>query len=338
MEGLKSNMKINLPIITDVNEEADLDTHERPQNLQKNGYQPLSHIHNSREIIDLSPIYENSSDACSSHDDLRETNEYELQRNCKNLNFDFNESSSATPNSLSQTQSENSFEMGPFTDSLKNSAKKKKRVNIVHENENADTEITTLRVDSKDSVSPNCSESSKDDYLTITGTIKRGKKKGQNIDVKLNISREELEIIERSIIVEEYSKMDMSVCSLYNGPHIFVLSLICLPIIGCLSSIFSFIMGTKTWYNILNHVIEKTNCFKKVVLAPVVILLYPFFIVIFSLGLGVYAAIAQLSYSGSNWWKEVGDFEKGFYSWLCDTLGMSECSPYEVVILTDVKS
>lgn len=345
MEGLKSNMKINLPIINDVNDEDMNEVNsegESQKNNQKNGYQPLSTLHSSREIIDLSPIYENSSDACSSHGDLRENNENDIQKSCRILNSDVNESSSATPNSLSQTQSENSFEMGPMTDSLKNSAKRKKRVNIVPgiiESDNIDSEITALRVESEGSISPECSltENSKDSYLTMTGTIKRGKKKGQNVDVKLNISREELEIIEAAIVAEEYNKMDISKCSVYNGLHVFLFSLICIPFIACISAMYSFYMGTMTWYNIFSHVTENLSCIKKVLLSPIVILSYPFLIVIFTVGLGLYAGIVQLTFSGANWWKDVCDFEKGFYGWLCSSLGMSECSPYEVVVLMDVK-
>ncbi|CAB3228126.1 unnamed protein product [Arctia plantaginis] len=345
MEGLKSNMKINLPIINDVNDEDGNESNgesDTQNGVQKNGYQALSTINSSREIIDLSPIYENSSDACSSHGDLRETNESDMQKSCKVLNLDQNESSSATPNSLSQTQSENSFEMGNMTDSLKNSAKKKKRVNIVPgivESENTDTEITALRVESEGSISPECSlaESCKDGYLTMTGTIKRGKKKGQNVDVKLNISREELEIIEAAIVAEEYNKMDISKCSPYNGPHIFIFSLICIPIVTCISAIYSFYIGTMAWYNIFSHVTENVSCIKKVVLSPIVILSYPFLIVLFTVGVGLYAGIVQLTFSAANWWKDVCDFEKGFYGWLCNTLGLSECSPYEVVVLVDVK-
>ncbi|KAG6445512.1 transmembrane protein 169 [Manduca sexta] len=342
MEGLKSNMKINLPIINDVNDEDINETNidDSYKNLQKNGYQVLS-TNTSREIIDLSPIYENSSDACSSHGDLRD-NDNDLQKSCKILNNDQNESSSATPNSLSQTQSENSFEMGNMTDSLKNSAKRKKRVNIVPgilESENTDTEVTALRMESEGSISPECSLSeSRDGYLTMTGTIKRGKKKGQNVDVKLNISREELEIIEAAIVADEYNKMDISKCSLYNGPHIFLFSLICIPFVALISAIYSFYMGTITWYNIFTHVTEDFNCIKKILFAPIVILSYPFLIVIFTIGLGLYAGIVQLTFSAANWWKDVCDFEKGFYGWLCNLLGMSECSPYEVVVLMDVKA
>ncbi|XP_045517602.1 uncharacterized protein LOC123709994 [Pieris brassicae] len=338
MEGLKSNMKINLPIINDVNDEdiTDIITESKPSQ-QKNGYQPLT-LNSSREIIDLSPIYENSSDACSSHGDLRDDNE--IQKSCRMLNSDTNESACPTPNTLSQTHSEVSLEMGIMTDSLKNSAKRKKRVNIVSgitESENTETEITALRVDSEASLTTDCSLESKDGYLTMTGTIKRGKKKGQNVDVKLNISREELEIIEASIVADELSKMDVSQCSLYNGPHIFLFSLLCVPIVVCISAGYSFYMGTLAWYNIFSHVTEEFTCVKKMILAPIVILSYPFLIVIFTIGLGLYAGIVQLTFSGANWWKDVCDFEKGFYGWLCNVLGMAECSPYEVVILMDVK-
>ncbi|KPJ18531.1 Transmembrane protein 169 [Papilio machaon] len=344
MDGLKSNMKINLPIINDVNDEDLIDTNilvDAQHKLQKNGYQALSTIHNSREIIDLSPIYENSSDACSSLGDLRETMDIDTQRGCRILNSDNNESSCATPNSMSQTQSENSFEMGPLTDSLKNSAKRKKRVNIVPgvvDSENPDTEITTLRVESEGSISPSSlTDNSKDGYLTMTGTIKRGKKKGQNVDVKLNISREELEIIEAAIVAEEYNKMDVSKCSLYNGPHIFIFSLLCIPFVACISAAYSFYIGTLAWYNIFTHVTENFSWIKKAIFAPMVILSYPFLIVVFTIGVGLYAGIVQLTFSGANWWKDVCDFEKGFYGWLCNFLGMSECSPYEVVVLMDVK-
>lgn len=342
VEELKNNMKINLPVINDdednMNEANNEDTNKH--HIQKNGYQAISN--NSREIIDLSPIYENSSDACSSHGDLREA-ENELNKSCKVLNLENNESSSATPNSLSQTQSENSFEMGNLSDSLKNSARRKKKVNIVtgiHESDNTDTEITALRVDSEESISidSTLNDNSKDGYLTMTGTIKRGKKKGQNVDVKLNISREELEIIEAAIVAEEFNKMDISKCSLYNGPHIFLFSLICIPFVALISGAYSFYTGTMAWYNIFTHITEELSCIKKMFLAPIVVLLYPFLILIFTVGLGLYAGIVQLTFSGANWWKDVCDFEKGFYGWLCNTIGMSECSPYEVVILMDVKA
>ncbi|XP_004927101.1 transmembrane protein 169 isoform X1 [Bombyx mori] len=342
MEGIKSNMKIHLPIINDeIDEELESTETDVQKQPHKNGYQALCNINGSREIIDLSPIYENSSDACSSHGDLRETNEYELQKNCKIFIGEQYESSCPTPNSLSQTQSENSFEMGPLTDSLKNSAKKKKKVNIVAgvaEYENTAAENTASKLESEGPVTPECSLTEfKDGYLAMTGTIKRGKKKGQNVDVKLNISREELEIIEATIVAEEYNKMDISKCSIRNGPHVFLFTLICIPFVTCISALYSFYMGTITWYNIFTHITENFSCIKKVVLAPLIILCYPFLIVIFTIGLGLYAGIVQLTFSAGNWWKDVCDFEKGYYGWLCNMLSLSECSPYEVVVLMDVK-
>lgn len=340
VEELKNNMKINLPMINDDEEIIDNIDEIEKRYVQKNGYQAIS-TNNSREIIDLSPIYENSSDASSSHGDLQEA-ENELHKSSKVLNVENNESSSATPNSLSQTQSENSFEMGNLSDSLKNSARRKKKVNITSgtlEPENTDTEVTALRIDSEESMSVDSTlDSSKDGYLTMTGTIKRGKKKGQSVDVKLNISREELEIIEAAIVAEEYNKMDISKCSLYNGPHIFLFTLICIPFVALISGAYSFYIGTMAWYNIFNYIAEEMSVCKKLIIGPIVVMLYPFLIFIFTVGLGLYAGIVQLTFSGANWWKGVCDFEKGFYGWLCNTIGMSECSPYEVVILMDVKS
>ncbi|KOB71395.1 Uncharacterized protein OBRU01_05515 [Operophtera brumata] len=329
-------MKINLSNINaeDLNENPD---DAEKVHIQKNGYQALS-TNTSRELVDLSPIYENSSDACSSHGDLRENDD--LQKSCKVLN-EINECTSATPNSLSQTQSENSFEMGNLSDSLR-SAKKKKKVNIVselHDAENTDSEITGLKMESEcGSITGDCSlTDSKDGYLTMTGTIKRGKKKGQQIDVKLNISREELEIIEAAIVAEEYEKMDISKCSLRNGPHIFLFTMCCLPFVALVSAGYSFYIGTLAWYNIFLNLAD-TFTWKTILLLPIVVMLYPFLIVIFNIGIGLYAGIVQLTFSSVNWWMGVCDFEKGFYGWLCNAIGMSDCSPYEVVILMDVKA
>lgn len=342
MEGLKSNMKMNLPIITDVTEEDinEPDTEPEKSTGQRNGYQPLSTINSSREIIDLSPIYENSSDACSSHDDLRDSDN-DTQKSTNLLNSDCIESSSVTPNSMSQTHSEHSMEMGKGTDSLKICAKRKKHVNIVSdivESESV-TEITALRGKFHGSQSPEGSlRDSKEGYLTMAGTIKRGKKKGRKVDVTIDISREELDMIETAIAAEVYNKLDLSKFSKKNGPHIFLFTLLCIPIVACISALYSFYMGTMTWYNIFTHVTEDFNWIRKALLSPIVIMMYPFLIVTLTIGLGLYAGIVQVTSSSSIWWKEVCDLEKGFYGWFCNAFGLSACCPYEVVvILMDMK-
>lgn len=323
---------------------------DRPQNLHKNGYQQLNlNLHSSREIVDLSPIYENSSDACSSHDDVRSSNNEIIiaQKTSKTSADDTNDSNTATPNSLSQTHSETSLEIGFISEGpYKHGARKnKKKVNIasdaVEQNEDLiDTEASALKCDSESSSSPERSvmSSSTDGYLTMTGTIKRGKKKGQNIDVKLNISREELEILEAAIVAKEISKAQQwFVCTPTTGFHIVLWSFLCMPIVILFSGVYSFYIGTLTWYNIFTYVSEGKNCWKRVFISPFVILLYPFLILLFTVGVGLFAGVAQLTCCGSSWWKEVCDLEKGFYGWLCGLLHLSDCSPYEVVILTDLK-
>jgi len=50
----------------------------------------------------------------------------------------------------------------------------------------------------------------------------------------------------------------------------------------------------------------------------------------------MYAAIIQISWHYDRWITEVQDLEKGFFGWLCASLQLSDCAPYEVVILNDI--
>lgn len=172
-------------------------------------------------------------------------------------------------------------------------------------------------------------------YLTMTGTIKRGKKKGQSIDLQVNISRDELE----KIIDTEAKRKEEAccVCNLGSGLHVLMLSLLCMPFVCVVTSVYSFYIGTLTWYNMFTYFTEERSYFHKLFLSPLIILLYPFMIILCTFGLGLYAALVQLSVKFSRWWNEVGDIEKGFYGWLCNFLQLSECAPYEVVILTDIR-
>lgn len=362
LNGFKNHAIMDLPMIPDDEEKCELSPvktdkeivpsekytqNDRPQTLSKNGYHQFnSNLNGSREIVDLSPIYENSSDACSSHDDVRSSNnDIVNQRNCVMVAEDANDNNSLTPNSLSHTHSEASLETGQVSDCLfsKHSIKKtKKRVNIISDNsipsDETEIEISALKCDSETSGSPDKSIlSNTDGYLTLNGTIKRGKKKGQSVDVTLNMSREELEVLEATIVAKEMKKSRLFRCSLLSGIHIILWSLLCMPIVILLSGIYSFYIGTLTWYNIFTRVSEEKRLYIKVFVSPFVILLYPFLILMFTVGLGIYAGVVQVTYCSSTWWKEVCDFEKGFYGWLCNLLHLSDCSPYEVVILTDLK-
>lgn len=179
-----------------------------------------------------------------------------------------------------------------------------------------------------------------DSYLTMTGTVKRGRKKGQSVDLQLNISRDELEKINAAVVAVEQIQQqsnDCCACSLTTGMHILVLSIICLPFVAAYTSIYSFYIGTITWYNIFNYFNEEKSYLYRVFMSPLLILTYPFGICLCTVGLGIYAGFVQLSMSLTRWYNEVSDIEKGFYGWLCSFLRLSDCSPYEVVILTDLR-
>ncbi|KAG8184977.1 hypothetical protein JTE90_013847 [Oedothorax gibbosus] len=173
-------------------------------------------------------------------------------------------------------------------------------------------------------------------FVTMTGTVKRGRKKGQTMDMKVEMSREELDELEQSILSQQIEDDDRCFFGVRKGPHVLSLSLILVPIVLLLSSGYSFYMGTMTWYNILVYFSEKKTIFHKIFISPFLIISYPFLITLSTVGLGIYAAIVQISWHFDNWRREIQDWEKGFYGWLCGILNLEDCSPYEVVILTEV--
>lgn len=180
-----------------------------------------------------------------------------------------------------------------------------------------------------------------DSYLTMTGTVKRGRKKGQSVDLQLNISRDELAKINAAVVaveqIQQQGNNDCCSCSPTTGMHILILSIICLPFVIAYTSVYSFYIGTLTWYNIFNYFNEEKSYFMKFLMSPLLILTYPVGICLCTIGLGIYAGIVQLSLSLKRWYNEITDVEKGFYGWLCSFLHLSDCSPYEVVILTDLR-
>lgn len=183
---------------------------------------------------------------------------------------------------------------------------------------------------------------SPDNYLTMTGTIKRGKKKGQCLDVQLNISRDELEKINSTALkmqkANDNAKKSCCVCSFTSGVHILLLSLLSLPFVVVITSIYAFYIGTITWYNMFNFFNEEKSYLHKLVMSPLLVIAYPIGIVLCTIGLAIYSGIIQISTNWGKWSNEIGDIEKGFYGWLCNFLHLSDCSPYEVVILTELKA
>uniref|UniRef100_A0A2L2Y6Y7 Transmembrane protein 169 n=1 Tax=Parasteatoda tepidariorum TaxID=114398 RepID=A0A2L2Y6Y7_PARTP len=173
-------------------------------------------------------------------------------------------------------------------------------------------------------------------FVTMTGTVKRGRKKGQTLDMKVQMSREELDEIEHTILSQNIEDDDSCFCGLRKGLHVLALSIILVPLVLLLSAGYSFYMGTMTWYNILIYFSEKKTIFHKIFISPLLIITYPFLITLFTIGLGIYSAIVQISWHFDSWKQEIQDLEKGFYGWLCGVMDLEDCAPYEVVILTEV--
>ncbi|XP_056611182.1 transmembrane protein 169 [Triplophysa dalaica] len=178
-------------------------------------------------------------------------------------------------------------------------------------------------------------------YVTLTGTITRGKKKGQMVDIHMTLTEKELQEMARSkerLNAEcEDPQGSRRPCALgiSQGPHIVLWSLSCAPVVFVLSFITSFYYGTLTWYNVfLVYNEERTFC-HKITICPFLIVFYPVLIVPLALSLGLYSAVVQVSWAFSEWWISVRDLEKGFCGWACGKLGLEDCSPYSVVELLD---
>lgn len=206
--------------------------------------------------------------------------------------------------------------------------------------ESGETSVLNTELDQNSLDRYNTHISNTDSYLTMTGTVKRGRKKGQSVDLQINISREELEKINAAALIaveQTTTKNGCCICTLTTGLHILMLSIFCLPFVTIITSIYSFYIGTLTWYNMFNYFNEEKSYLHKLIMSPLLVLTYPLLIVICTIGLGIYAGIVQVSVRLNSWLNEIGDIEKGFYGWLCSLLHLSDCSPYEVVILMDLK-
>lgn len=175
-------------------------------------------------------------------------------------------------------------------------------------------------------------------YVTLTGTITRGKKKGQMVDIHVTLTDKELQELAKSKeppkedVPEKKKKCDVG---LDRGPHIVLWTIICLPIIFVLSFVVSFYYGTITWYNIFLVYNEERTFWHKITFCPFLIIFYPIIIMVVSFSLGLYSAVAQVAWSFGYWWHAVRDMEKGFCGWLCSKLGLEDCSPYSIVELLD---
>lgn len=175
-------------------------------------------------------------------------------------------------------------------------------------------------------------------YVTLTGTITRGKKKGQMVDIHVTLTEKELQELAKSKEIpqsEEERKKQPCDVGLYWGPHAVLWGLLCAPVVFLLSFIVSFYYGTITWYNIFLVYNEERTFWHKITICPILIVFYPVLITVISLSISVYTAITQVSWSFAEWWQDVRDMEKGFCGWLAGILGLEDCSPYSIVELLE---
>ncbi|XP_055967558.1 transmembrane protein 169 [Sorex fumeus] len=175
-------------------------------------------------------------------------------------------------------------------------------------------------------------------YVTLTGTITRGKKKGQMVDIHVTLTEKELqELTKPKECSRETAPEGLTACQMAadRGPHVVLWTLVCLPVVFILSFVVSFYYGTITWYNIFLVYNEERTFWHKISCCPCLILFYPVLIMAMASSLGLYAAVVQLSWSWGAWWQAARDMEKGFCGWLCSKLGLEDCSPYSIVELLE---
>ncbi|XP_038605186.1 transmembrane protein 169 [Tachyglossus aculeatus] len=169
-------------------------------------------------------------------------------------------------------------------------------------------------------------------YVTLTGTVTRGRRKGQLVDIHVSLTERELRQLSGAA-----DPPGRPACPLGpdRGPHVLLWTVACLPVVFVLAFVVSFYYGTLTWYSVFLVYNEERAFWHKVSCCPCLVLCYPPLIVALAGSLGLYAALAQLSWSWGAWWRAARDLEKGFCGWLCGRLGLDRCAPYSVVELLD---
>ncbi|CAB4056561.1 unnamed protein product [Lepeophtheirus salmonis] len=167
-------------------------------------------------------------------------------------------------------------------------------------------------------------------YLTMTGTVKRGRKR-KDVDIHLDLSgTQHLSVLEKRVIRKYH---DRCFCGLKRGIHILFLSLFFLPVVWFIRTLQAFFLGTMTWYNIFIHYNEERTCCHKL-LSPFVLILYPLWIGPVTILLGLWGGFVQISWYFDSWIQELRNPDSGFFSWFCNkVIDLPDCAPYQVVIL-----
>ena len=130
--------------------------------------------------------------------------------------------------------------------------------------------------------------------VTMTGTIKRGQKVGEMVEVQLQLSEDELSKLQQSYIEDDKMDDDSCVWGLDKGLHIVILTLLCVPFAFLASVVMSFYIGSIAWYNVLINLSEERTIWHKIFLCPILIFTFPIFIVLSALCIGLFASIIQV--------------------------------------------
>ena len=172
-------------------------------------------------------------------------------------------------------------------------------------------------------------------YLTMTGTIKRGKHLPEkSLDIQLSVTPDHLTKLEKRVH-DKYH--DRCFCGLRRGPHVFILSLLSIPFMLIYSTFQAFFLGSMTWYNIFLYYNEERTCCHKL-LSPLILLLYPIWIAPVTLGLGLFGGLRCISWYWDSWISELKNPDSGFMAWICTKLSLPDCAPYQVVLLSAEES
>ncbi len=149
-------------------------------------------------------------------------------------------------------------------------------------------------------------------------------------DVQMNLTAEGLRAIEKRVH-DKYH--DRCFCGLRRGPHIFLISLLFVPFMLIYGTLSAFYFGTLTWYSIFVSLNEDRGCCGKLA-SPFFLLLYPLWIVPVTLILGLYGVVAQISWYWDSWLSTISAPDGGFFGWFCNWIGEPECAPYQIILLT----
>ncbi|TRY68945.1 hypothetical protein TCAL_03772 [Tigriopus californicus] len=182
--------------------------------------------------------------------------------------------------------------------------------------------------------------STSNNYLTLTGTLKRGSrssssKRNEKIeeclyDVQLNLTSEHISNLEKKVHAKYH---DRCFCGLQRGIHIFLFSLVCLPLFWVVATWQAFYLGTLTWYNIFIYYNEDRTCCHKL-LSPFVLLAYPLWIIPITVLVGLFGGLYQISWYFDSWCTAIAALDGGFFGWFCNWLDVPDCCPYQVILLS----